>query len=328
VRLDEGNLMVPVSGAPDVLGEAAALGLSAGTPAPGNEAVPAAPLSERVRLESVQLTAGPALWFQTPDARVQLAGVLTLDKAPDSGVRILGTLEGRRGTFTVVAGPFVRRLDISEARIRFFGTSELDPQLDIVATKTVLDPTSTPVQIQAQVTGTLSNPQLRLSTAQGSQIPESELLSFLVFGQPSVALGNGTLGQTLLQQTVYGGVTELASMQLQQSLTASGLPLDVLEIQSSPRGVPSTLVVGREVAPDVFITLQTAIGELFGNVGQTAGSPVAVRVDWRLTPRVTAAFGYEPTGETLTLRGFQANVPQLLVRQNQFMLELRRRWTY
>ena len=55
---------------------------------------------------------------------------------------------------------------------------------------------------------------------------------------------------------------------------------------------------------------------------------MAVRVDWRLTPRVTATFGYEPTGEALTLRGFQANVPQQLVRQNQFMLELRRRWTY
>ena len=331
LRLDEGNLMIPAAaGSADITGEANTLGVSEIAPA-GAEAVPAAPVSDRVRLENVQLTAGPGLWFQTPDARVQLSGTLAVNRDPDSGMRILGTLEGRRGTYTVVAGLFVRRLDISRARIRFLGSTELNPQLDIVATKTVLTGTSSQVDIQARVTGTLENPKLALSTAQGIQIPESELLSFLVFGQPSFALGNGTMGQTLLRQTLTGGIAELASMQLEQSLTAFGLPLDVLEIQASAAGTPENLVVGRELAPDVFITVQTAIGVLFSNAGQNTGEPLALRIDWRATPRLTATLGWEPPNQVRTLPAFFTNLvtPQQLTRQsNQFTFELRRRWTY
>lgn len=329
LRLDDGNLMIPAAGgSADLATEAAALGVADLVPSGGQQAVPAVPLSDRVRLDGVQLTAGPNLWFQMPGTRVQLSGTLTVDKAPDAGMRIFGTLEGERGYYTVVAGPIVRRLDVALARIRFLGTGDLNPEIEAVATKTILDPQSRPVEIQARVTGTLENPQLALSTSAGVQVPESELLSFLMFGAPSFALGGTGVGQALLRQTVFGGITEVASMQLQQSLMSYGLPLDIFEIQPTTTGQPANLVVGRELAPNVFLTVQTAIGVLFGNVGQTTGLPIAVRLEWRMTPRLTSTLGYEPISRPQTLHGFFTIVPQLGRQDKQFTLELRRRWTY
>lgn len=329
LRLDDGNLLIPAGGSGDIVTEPGVLGAAELAPTPGQEAVPAAPLSNRLVLQGVRLTAGPNLWFEVPNARVQLSGTLTVDKAPDGPMNIVGTLEGRRGTYTVVAGLLVRRLDVTQARIRFLGTGDLNPEIDAVATKTILDPQARPIDIQARVTGTLDNPQLALSTAQGLQIPQSELLSFLVFGQPSFALGGTGVGQSLLQQTVFGGITEVASMQLQQSLMASGLPLDIFEIQPSQQGFKgSNLVVGRELAPDVFLTVQTAIGVLFGNTGQTTGFPIGMRLEWRMTPRLTSTLGYEPITPVTTLHGFFTTIPQQLRQDKQWTLELRRRWTY
>ncbi|HEX9105665.1 MAG TPA: translocation/assembly module TamB domain-containing protein, partial [Longimicrobiales bacterium] len=334
VRLDEGNILVPVGGTGDVVTEAGVLGVADLMPAPGEETIPAAPLSNRLRLDGLQLNAGPNLWFEIPDARVQLSGTLTVDKAPDEPMLVTGTLSGQRGTYTVVAGPLVRRLDVTQARIRFLGTPELNPEIDAVATKTILDPQGRSVDIQARLTGTLDNPQLALSTAEGLQIPQSELLSFLVFGQPSFALGGTGVGQSLLQQTVFGGITEVASMQLQQSLMASGLPLDVFEIQPAQQGLSrgglaaSNLVVGRELAPDVFLTVQTAIGVLFGNTGTTSGSQLGARLEWRATPRLNVTLGYEPVTPATTLHGFFTTIPQQLRQEKQWTIELRRRWTY
>ncbi len=329
LRLDEGNLLIPAGGSGDIVTDPGLLGAAALAPTPGQEAVPAAPLSNRLVLQGVRLTAGPNLWFEVPNARVQLSGTLTVDKAPDAPMNIVGTLEGQRGTYTVVAGLLVRRLDVTQARIRFLGTGDLNPEIDAVATKTILDPQARPIDIQARVTGTLDNPQLALSTSEGLQIPQSELLSFLVFGQPSFALGQTGVGQSLLQQTVFGGITEVASMQLQQSLMASGLPLDIFEIQQSQQGFKgSNLVVGRELAPDVFLTVQTAIGVLFGNTGQATGFPIGFRLEWRMTPRLTGTLGYELITPATTLHGFFTTIPQQLRQDKQWTLELRRRWTY
>ena len=72
VRLDEGNLLIPAGGPGDVVTDPSLLGAANLAPSPGEEAVPAAPLSNALTLAGVSLTAGPNLWFQVPNARVQL----------------------------------------------------------------------------------------------------------------------------------------------------------------------------------------------------------------------------------------------------------------
>ena len=72
----------------------------------------------------------------------------------------------------------------------------------------------------------------------------------------------------------------------------------------------------------------TAIGVLFGNTGNTSGYPLALRLEWRATPRLSATLGYEPINPVTTLHGFFTTIPQQLRQEKQLTFELRRRWTY
>lgn len=324
--INDGNLPVSALGAGGDAGEEFA---DFGQPAPvvGQEltAAPPVPWIESVILDALVLEAGDNLWFTTREARVQLAGELTLHKTgPD--LRVFGTLEGERGTFTLRAGPIIRRFDIRRAQVRFFGTPEPNPALDITAARVVVDPTGRQMEIQIRVTGTLQSPQVALSTAEGMQIPESELVSFLLFGQPSFAFREGELpGEALLEESLFGGL----AVELEEALLGP-LGLDIFQIRPSAATLPGfaapTLVLGREVADDVFLTVESGLGVLFGP-SEAVTDTWAVSLEWRIDPEWMLRFGIEPVNRGRLFRGITA---ALAVSRpgEQFTVNLRRRWTY
>src|SRR5690606_38515661 len=189
------------------------------------------PWFERLALDELILEAGEDLWFTTEGLRVRLSGKLVLVKnAGEEDVRIFGELEGDQGTFTLRVGPLVRRFSIVSARIAFFGTVPTNPAIDIVAQRTVPSLTGEPIDLQIRVGGTLETPTVAVTTATGANVPESELLSVLLFGQPSFALADGGAPiQPFLEEAFFGvgSLAELASIELEETLIADvGLPLD------------------------------------------------------------------------------------------------------
>jgi hypothetical protein len=181
--------------------------------------------------------------------------------------------------------------------------------------------------------GTLANPTLALSTPDAVPIPESELLSFIVFGQPGFELGDGLLpGQEVFETALIRGLAELATVELEDLLiTELGLPLDVFRIRPGEPGLlPGVgvpiLVIGTEVAPDVFLTMEGGLGVLFGP-DQAATSPWAARLEWRIDREWRYRVGWEPPDWWRLFRGFGAGLPGLGV-ERQFTTELRRRWEY
>src|SRR5690606_40695596 len=109
-----------------------------------------------------------------------------------------------------------------------------------------------------------------------------ELLSFLVFGRPSFALGEAAfLGQGVLGEFFLTGLTELTAIELEQELAAD-LGLDFFEIRPGfgafgGLGLP-TVILGREVAEDVFLTVEAGLGRLAGVETKAA---LAVRLQRR-----------------------------------------------
>ncbi|HET9985225.1 MAG TPA: translocation/assembly module TamB domain-containing protein [Longimicrobiales bacterium] len=330
LRLDDGTIVLPASTGQDIL----TTSLAEAEPAPvmgqATQAVAVAPFGGNVRVSGLRVTCGNDLWFETEEARLQLSGELTVNRAPDGPVAVVGTLTGQRGTFTLTAGPLlVRRLDIARAEIRFFGGEELNPGVDVVATQTVLDAQQRPFDVEVRVTGTLQRPRLALATAEGVQLPESELLSLLVFGTRNTtgsALLPAEQRSALLQQTLFGGLAELASMQLESELLSAGLPLDIFEIRPGFQGgvVAPTVVVGREVTRDVFLTVEYAVGVLFGTEGPTRSLGPTVSLVWRATPQWTATFSRGPVTRGPAYGAFLPAPPT----KAQLSVELRRRWTY
>jgi hypothetical protein len=330
LRFDDGTVEFPEMAGPDDVDIFFAEFGPAGMP--GLLPAPAPPQWwDPLRIENLVVVAGDNLWVSAFNARVQLAGELTVDRVGEV-VRIFGTLEGTRGQYILAAGPIVRRFDIVAATVRFLGTGELNPQIDITARRRVIDPGGRHVEIDVRVGGTARSPTLALASPDAEQMPQSELLSFLLFGQPSFALGGGVIpGEALLEHTFVGGLAELASLELEQAIVQDlGLPVDIFQIRWGAGrfggfGTP-TIFLGREVTTDVWLTVETGLAALFA---ETEGGTEtwAVRLEWAMDRRTVLRAGYEPVRPGRLLRGLRFALPATRPQQ-QFSLELRRRWYY
>ena len=284
-----------------------------------------------LRIVDLRARFGPGAWFEAMDATAQLSGELTVNRAGDD-LRILGTLRGERGSYTLAAGPIVRRFEVVNAQVRFLNDPEPNPAIDITARRVLLDETGRRVEVDVRITGTMKTPRLALASADAPDIPESELLSFLLFGRPTFALGQdvAATGTDLFEQTFLGGFAELASLELERSLSGDlGLQLDLFQIQFGQgwSGITSpTLVVGRQLSNDFFLTLETGLGALLGDEGATANH-WAVRLEWAIDRRSSLRASYEPVNRARLLRGFGAALPPVQA-QRQLYVEYRRRWVY
>jgi autotransporter translocation and assembly factor TamB len=329
IRVDDGYVVIPQFGGPG----ADLIDITRPPPVIGQSVRPVADggVMENLRIRDLRVTAGETAWFMAEDARVQLAGTLTINKIGES-FPIVGTLDGTRGQYTLIAGPIVRRFDIVSAQVRFLGAPQPNPAIDITARRIVYDPGGRELAVDVRITGTLETPRLALAGAEMVDLAEAELLSLLLFGQPGFALGGDVLpGDALLEQTFLGGLAELAAIEVERSLAGLGFDIFQIRLGQGPLGGlgTPTVVVGRQLRPDVFITVETGIVALFGGGGAGEAPPNtwAVRLDWAFDPRSRLRLAYEPVIFGRGLRGAALALPLTPPRQ-QLLLELRRRWTY
>ncbi|HSJ14898.1 MAG TPA: translocation/assembly module TamB domain-containing protein [Longimicrobiales bacterium] len=331
VSVDDGYITIPAMGPStsfdfDEVAAEPVLGTDLGTSTGG--------IMAATSIQDLRLRMGEAAWiegsFGEQAATAQLRGELTVNRVGDD-FRVVGTLSGERGTYTLVAGPIVRRFTIVNSEVRFLGSSPPNPAVDITARRTLLDPTGQRVEVDVRITGTARTPRLALAAADAPNIPQSELLSFLLFGRPSFALGESafTTGGAVLEQTYLGALGEVLGIELERALSADlGLQLDIFQVQFG-QGVGGlsqpTFVVGRQLADDVFLTLETGISALLGS--DAPANTWAVRLEWAFDRRSSLEGGIEPANRVGRLRGLGSALPAGQPR-SQLFLELRRRWVY
>jgi len=117
---------------------------------------------------------------------------------------------------------------VQTGTLRFFGTSDLNPSLDIRAIHTVRQPRQSAngrdVRVEVAITGTLSRPQLALRNPDNLPLSESDLLSYLVTGEPAIGLDN--------TRTQVAGL----GVRAVGNLLVNALPpnvLDIVELQTA-----------------------------------------------------------------------------------------------
>jgi hypothetical protein len=174
---------------------------------------------------------------------------------------------------------------------------------------------------------------LNLASADASTMPQSELLSYLLFGRGTLELTGTTLpGSDILVETLLGTVSDFAAV----SIETLGLPLDIIQLRLGGNGFEGlgspTLVVGSEVSNNLFLTLEYGITGLFGEQSTTAASgssaeSYAVRLEWRMDPRTSVRAGLESGGRRRMIRGLGVALPTTQQRR-QATVELRRRWRW
>ena len=182
------------------------------------------------------------------DMNVTVGGELRIRKAPAGDLVIVGDVDTARGNYSFQG----RRFEIlRDGHIRFDGTDELNPTLNIQARRIISG-----VETFVRVQGTLKQPELSFSS--NPPLDQADILSLIVFNQPINELGEGQ------QVSLTERATALAGGYLATGLSRSisnALELDEFEIQAGDRGFGPTLSVGEQVGEHFFFRIKQGFGE-------------------------------------------------------------------
>jgi autotransporter translocation and assembly factor TamB len=325
-RMENGTIWIPELGAErelDILDvEIGALG--ADTVA---SSVATAGLFGMLVPRDVEVEIGDNVWLQSRDARIQIAGAVQVYEAAGSP-RIYGDLQTVRGTYTLRLGPIQRDFEIVEGTVQFAGTPDINPRLEITARHRVRtrEPGAADISVLVQLGGTVQNPTLALASDTRPPLPESELLTLLIFGRRTYELANipAEFTQGIILEQLVGGVL---TREIEEIFAR--LPFfDYARLRARPtgtglaRGIGSlgtdllafaTLELGMQVWEDAFLILEFV--DLFSE--PRAG----VALDWQATDTWALRAAVTPVRRDPLLLNLQQ-------RDYQATVEARRRWEY
>jgi translocation and assembly module TamB len=243
---------------------------------------------DSLRIEGLRLTMGSDVWLRSTEANIQLTGAVTVNKVRGNYL-LSGTLQAPRGTYRLVVGPVSREFVVTQGTVHYFGTPDLDAELDIEARHVVHPvPSATPragddkdITVIAHIRGTLVVPHLTLE-AERKALSQSEIISYLMFGRPSFELagGQGALMRSTAASLVAGEVERTVVSDL-------GVPLDYFEFRPGDPSDPfarTQLAAGWQIGEKTFLVLNAGFCQRQQvSVANTLGASLQFRIspEWR-----------------------------------------------
>lgn len=331
VRVDRGTIYIPELLTKQIvdLGDPEFAGVVDTLLARDRKLLPETPseFTKNLTLENVAVNIGDQVWLRSSEANVKLGGSLnvTLGRIPQTGQSSLaleGTLNAVRGTYRLtLVDPFVQpAFDVESGSLRFFGTPDLNPTLDIRAIHTIRQPNQRSanlrdIRVRVNIGGTLARPTLALDNPDNLPLSQSDLLSYLITGEPAIALDN--------TQGLYR--SQLASFALRygSTLLTSAIPrnlVDIVEIQTGRVNdaqaarqndpylyslLNSRAIVGKQIGSNWFLGLST--GLCFVNANNFKDN-FGLKLEYRFNSIYTAQGGIEPGSSDVTCA---RNAPQI-----------------
>lgn len=241
---------------------------------------------------------GPDVWLRSSEANIQLDGSIVVSRSFEDDLpryRIDGTLRALRGNYKLALGNGVvavtRDFRVTRGEVRFFGTPDFNPEMDVVAEYVARSEQGAPLTVRANIEGTLLYPRLRLSSDANPPLTETEIASYLMFGRagaPELGLGGAASQAQVIGGSVLSGVGKALVSQL-------GLPINYLTITpgtgraSSQGGTSSArLEAGAQLNERTFLTLNAGLCEVL------TSKLVGVTLEYRLSSMWSASAAFEP----------------------------------
>jgi hypothetical protein len=259
---------------------------------------------DSLAIRDLQLTMGNNVWLRSNEANIQLGGLLTVNKRGDNYL-LTGTLQAPRGTYRLLVGPVNRDFVVTQGTVRYFGTPDLDAALDIEA-RHVVHPLGTAsassagtcpagdVVVVAHLGGTLLVPRLSFS-AQGCEMSQTDLISYLMFGQAAadIAQTEGGASGANRRALLVSTAASLAAGEIERSVISDfGIPLDYVEIRPGEPGNPlsgASVAVGKQLGAKTFFIVRASLCP--GAVTSRLGASLQFRIspEWRTEASVEPA---------------------------------------
>ena len=232
------------------------------------------PLLQNLRVD-VGLNIARDTWVRGRDANVEIYTPDESEGGEDlrihvnrrrSALAIEGRVNTDRGEYTFLG----RRFLLRQGSATFIGDPEINPLLQITGTHEVRLPGREALEIRVIIGGTLQNPRIALESSSQPPMSESDLLSYLAFGQSSTALmqleGSALSGPGTGSGNLVGNVAGLATRQL------AGVAIGVMANEAERD-------LGRSLGADVFnISPADVPAELSGNSAQALLSGTEVEI--------------------------------------------------
>ncbi|MBN1542269.1 translocation/assembly module TamB domain-containing protein [candidate division KSB1 bacterium] len=222
------------------------------------ESSPSADYFEKLR-GTVQVSIPRNTWIRSPEMNMEISGDVAVVKT-GQGFELFGSIQTLRGAYEL----YGKRFSLQKGRLEFLGGDRIDPQLDIEALYIFRDLERQKRRMTLLLQGTLEKPDFTFSL-DGLVIEEKDAFAYLLFGRGFEALTTGQrseLGEKeggLLSQAT---VTNVLAGQLAEQLTArlrSGLDLDVIEFSSEQDWRQATLLIGKYLTNDLFISYERTL---------------------------------------------------------------------
>ncbi len=274
---------------------------------------------DSLRIRGLTVAMGPDVWLRSHEANIQLAGNFTVTKDVESGAsryRLDGTLRAVRGTYRLVVGPTAKEFNVTRGTVRFYGTPDLNPVLDIAAEHTVRAVNGSDLVVRVVIGGTLLVPRLSLESDERPPLSESEIVSYLLFGRPSFDLASGggagqvnTSEQAILQGAM-AGLAGVVSGELEQTLVTNlGIPVDYLAIRPGGGSVgdifsSARLEAGTQIGERTFLIVNAGLCEV-----ARGSQALGASVEHRLGANWTVEASVEPTVQECRPGGFVIRPP-------------------
>jgi translocation and assembly module TamB len=267
------------------------------------------PLLQNLEI-NVALNVSRDTWVRSPEANVEIYSPDTLSvhlNPASKAITLDGVMNTDRGDYTYLG----RRFILSHGSVTFTREPDINPLLQINATRSIQLAGRGAVGINIAIGGTLQQPTITLGSDAQPPISQSDLLSYLAFGQASTSLlqVGGTSGVSgganngkLAPQAAGLATRQLATVALDvlakdaQTNLSRSLGTDVLNI--TPADIPNelalnnveTLLAGTQVEAGKYLNKSTFV------VLQARPTFVApgARVEYRMPRGYRIEASFEP----------------------------------
>jgi translocation and assembly module TamB len=202
-------------------------------------------------------------WVQAPSTAVELSGEIRVSKELNQSFALSGAIDTVRG----YASYYGKKFEIEEGHVRFTGSEEMNPRLDITITHTVAD-----YVIRSHLGGTIKEPEISFSST--PELPQTDIISLLVVGKTTDRLTSAEQGALATQlQQLAGGVI---AARLEQAI-GERLGIDTIDITPGETLGTGAISAGRYLTQKLFVS----IGRQFGDDGGPR-----ISVEYSITPRL------------------------------------------
>ncbi|MHB8069547.1 MAG: translocation/assembly module TamB domain-containing protein [Desulfobaccales bacterium] len=206
-------------------------------------------LGKNLRMD-LTLEAPNGAWIIDKRLRVELGGILKVQKHSGGPTYLAGTLRSLQGTYELQRNPF----KIERGEVRFPGKPHGEVTLEGIATYKVSG-----ITLILNASGPANKPQVKMES--NPPLPPADQLAYLMFGRPAQSLSREeylTVGQQALG--ILGGVT---AQKLQEILGQDFPLVGNVSLKSGQFEGRQTMGIAKPLTKDITVTLERKTSPLY-----------------------------------------------------------------